>query len=107
MAAGGADLARQVTLSIAWAAYAVALLVAGINRRYPLLRYLAILLLAVTIGKVFFVDLAQLDRVYRIVSVIGLGVLLLVASYLYQRFLTDEPGSGDAGESQQQEGGGS
>lgn len=98
MAAGEADLARQVTLSIAWAAYAVALLVAGINRRYPLLRYLAILLLAVTIGKVFFVDLAQLDRVYRIVSVIGLGVLLLAASYLYQRFMTDEPGSGDAGE---------
>jgi uncharacterized membrane protein len=92
MAAGAADLARQVTLSIAWAAYAVGLLVAGIVRRYALARYLAILLFAVTIGKVFFVDLAQLDRIYRIFSVIGLGVLLLVASFLYQRFLADEPG---------------
>lgn len=90
MAAGAADLARQVTLSIAWAAYAVALLVAGIVARYALARYLAIILFAATIGKVFFVDLAELDRLYRIVSVIGLGVLLLVASYLYQRFVSDD-----------------
>ena len=38
-------------------------------------------------------DLAQLDRVYRILSVIGLGVLLLVASFLYQRLLADDPGA--------------
>lgn len=95
MAAGAADLARQVTLSIAWAGYAVVLLVAGIRARYALARYLAILLFAVTIGKVFFVDLAQLDRLYRIVSVIGLGILLLLASYLYQRYMS---GDGDEGE---------
>lgn len=98
MAAGAADLARQVTLSIAWAAYAVGLLLAGILRRYALSRYLAILLFAVTIGKVFFVDLAQLDRVYRILSVIGLGVLLLVASFLYQRFLADDQGAPPPGD---------
>lgn len=90
MAGGAADLARQVTLSIVWAAYGVVLVAAGIARRYAPIRYLAITLLAGTIGKVFFVDLAQLDRVYRVLSVIGLGVLLIVASYLYQRFLTDE-----------------
>jgi uncharacterized membrane protein len=97
MAGGAADLARQVTLSIAWAAYAVALLVAGILRRYALVRYLAILLFAVTIAKVFFVDLAELDRLYRIISVVGLGVLLLVASYLYQRFMGDEGEGGTPG----------
>jgi uncharacterized membrane protein len=46
---------------------------------------------------VFFVDLAQLDRVYRVLSVIGLGVLLIVASYLYQRFMADEDDAGGAG----------
>ena len=30
--------------------------------------------------------MAELERVYRIVSVIGLGVMLLATSYLYQRF---------------------
>jgi uncharacterized membrane protein len=32
------------------------------------------------------VDLARLDRIWRILSVIALGLLLLGASYLYQRF---------------------
>ena len=63
-------------------------------------RYLAIALLAGTIGKVFLVDLAQLDRVYRVLSVIGLGVLLIVASYCHQRFMADDDGpEGTAGES--------
>jgi uncharacterized membrane protein len=39
----------------------------------------------VTIVKVFAVDLAQLDRIYRVLSVIGLGLTLLATSYLYQR----------------------
>jgi len=34
---------------------------------------------------VFFVDLAELDRIYRVMSVIGLGILLLLTSWLYQR----------------------
>jgi uncharacterized membrane protein len=40
---------------------------------------------AVTIVKVFAVDLAELDRLYRVASIIGLGVLLLVTAFLYQR----------------------
>jgi uncharacterized membrane protein len=34
---------------------------------------------------VFFADLAQLQRIYRVLSIMGLGVLLLLTSYLYQR----------------------
>jgi uncharacterized membrane protein len=90
MAAGAADLARQVTLSIVWASFALVLVAVGIARSYAPIRYLAIVLFAVTIGKVLLVDLASLDRVYRVLSVLGLGVLLIVASYLYQRFLSDE-----------------
>jgi uncharacterized membrane protein len=79
-------LARGATLSLAWAAYATAAIVVGIRRRYAPIRYFAILLFAITILKVFVVDMAELERVYRIVSVIGLGVMLLATSYLYQRF---------------------
>ena len=39
----------------------------------------------ITIVKVFAIDLAQLDRLYRVLSVIGLGVTLLLTSYLYQK----------------------
>jgi len=86
-----ADVARaeQVALSVAWALYAVALVFAGIRRRFAPARYLAILLFGVVVGKVLFVDIAGLDRLYRMLSVLGVGVLLLVASYLYQRSASD------------------
>jgi hypothetical protein len=40
---------------------------------------------AFTIGKVFLYDVSELDRGYRIVSFIVLGVLLLAISFMYQR----------------------
>jgi len=49
------------------------------------IRYFAMVVFAVTTAKVFFVDLAELDRIYRVMSVIGLGILLLLTSWLYQR----------------------
>jgi uncharacterized membrane protein len=47
-------------------------------------RWLAILLFALTSGNCF-VDMANLERVYRICSIIGLGIALLVTSYIDQR----------------------
>jgi len=79
-------LARGAMLSVTWAAYATAAIVAGIRRRYAPVRYFAMVVFALTIAKVFFVDMAELERAYRIVSIIGLGVMLLATSYLYQRF---------------------
>ncbi len=46
---------------------------------------MALLLLSATTLKVFFWDLASLDRIYRIVSFIVLGAILLAVSYLYQK----------------------
>jgi hypothetical protein len=81
--------AEQVALSVMWALYAVALVFAGIKRRFAPARYLAILLFGIVVAKVLFVDIAGLDRFYRMLSVLGVGVLLLVASYLYQRSAGD------------------
>jgi uncharacterized membrane protein len=36
--------------------------------------------------KVFAIALAELDQIYRVASIIGLGVMLLMTSYLYHRF---------------------
>ena len=83
--AADAELARQMMLSATWAAYAAALTAAGIRRRYAPVRYLALVVFGATVLKVFLVDFSQLDSVYRIVSSVVLGLLLLAASYLYQR----------------------
>lgn len=80
-----ARLSREAMISILWAVYATGLIMAGLRRHYTPIRYLAIVVFGLTVIKVFAVDLASLDRLYRVASVIGLGVLLLVASYLYQR----------------------
>jgi uncharacterized membrane protein len=91
----GADavwFARQMSISIAWAVYAMALIVAGFRKRLPALRYLAIALFTVTIVKVFAFDLARLDQIYRVLSVIGLAIALLVTSFLYHRSRRNEAG---------------
>jgi uncharacterized membrane protein len=38
---------------------------------------------------VFAVDLSELDRIYRVLSIIGLGITLLVTSYLYQKLSSE------------------
>ena len=78
-------LGRQLTLSISWALYATGLIIVGLWRQYAPIRYLAMTVFAVTIVKVFFFDLDELEQIYRVLSVIGLGVLLLLTSYLYNR----------------------
>jgi uncharacterized membrane protein len=64
---------------------ATALLIVGFVRRRPILRYSALGLYIVTIGKMFLYDLAALQTLYRIVSFVILGLLLLFASILYQK----------------------
>jgi len=89
---------------VTWAAYATTLVVVGLRRQFAPLRIFAMVVLALTIAKVFTVDLAQLQRVYRVASMLGLGVMLLLTSYLYQksragtRIGSPEP-NGDEGES--------
>jgi uncharacterized membrane protein len=78
-------LTGEVMTSVTWAAYATALIVVGLYRRYAPVRYFGIGLFAITILKVFFGDLAHLQQIYRVLSVMGLGLLLLLTSWLYQR----------------------
>jgi len=85
MAAASAGLAEQLTLSVTWAVYAVVLIAIGIRRNYAPARYFAIALFGLTVAKVLMNDIAGLDRFYRMLTVLAVGVLLLVASYLYQR----------------------
>jgi uncharacterized membrane protein len=81
-----ANLALLASLSVAWGVYGTALVIVGIMRRYAPIRYLAIALLLLTVGKVFLVDLSELGGVYRIIGFMGLGACLLLGAWLYQRY---------------------
>ncbi len=78
--------AQNLSLTALWAVYAVALLVIGILKRWRLIRVGGLMLLTITIIKVFAYDVFTLERVYRIIAFISLGVLLLVSAYLYHRY---------------------
>jgi uncharacterized membrane protein len=78
-------IARDFTYSALWMAYGAMLMVVGFSRRSAFVRWQALVLIAFTIGKVFLYDVSELDRGFRIVSFIVLGVLLLAISFMYQR----------------------
>lgn len=78
--------AYKLWVSILWGAYALALIGYGLRRQKRHLRIGAIGLLAATLLKLFFYDLAHLNTLSKTIVFISLGVILLVASYLYQRF---------------------
>jgi hypothetical protein len=96
-AARDSHFARELMLSATWAIYAAALIGAGIRKAYAPIRYFGIGLFAVTIVKVFGLDMAELDKIYRVSSMIVLGVMLLATSYVYNRFrsqIVSRPESG-------------
>ncbi len=78
--------ATHMTLSVVWTLYAIGLVAAGFIRKNKPLRLMSMAIFGITILKVFLFDLANLHTVYRIVSFIGVGGLLVVVSYLYQRY---------------------
>lgn len=76
---------RAGGLTLLWALYALALLLAGLRSGVRGLRYAGLALFAVVVGKVFFLDLAGLESIYRIIAFIVLGIVLFLAALLYLR----------------------
>ena len=81
------SLAQDLTYTIGWAAFAIAMLVAGIAFHTRSARVAAIALLVVTIFKCFLHDLGRLGGLYRIASFLGLAVALVMVSVLLQKFV--------------------
>jgi uncharacterized membrane protein len=79
---------RDMTYSIAWALFALILLVIGIVKKVPASRYAGLALLSITLLKLFFHDLAHIKELYRIGALIGVAVIAMLASLAYQRFFS-------------------
>ncbi|MEM1443358.1 MAG: DUF2339 domain-containing protein, partial [Verrucomicrobiota bacterium] len=89
---------RRGGISIFWAIFGLALLLTGISKSKALMRGLGLVLMGIVILKVFVIDLAGLDQLYRIIAFIVLGVVILLGSFLYlkyrHRFLMEEESEG-------------
>jgi uncharacterized membrane protein len=75
----------QVLLSAYWSVLGFAALLYGLVRDLRPLRLAGFALLALAIAKVFLFDLSTLESIYRVLSFIALGLLLLAAAFAYQR----------------------
>jgi uncharacterized membrane protein len=84
------SFARDITYTIAWALFALALLLVGIRRGLTVVRYAGLGLLGTALAKLFFHDLFEIGQLYRIGALAVVAVIALVASVLYQRFLGKE-----------------
>lgn len=74
--------------SAIWLMTGLGLLAYGIKFRDQTVRFAALGFLTLTIGKVFLVDAANLQGIYRILSFFGLGVSLIGLSVFYTRYMT-------------------
>lgn len=73
--------------SVIWMLTGLALLAAGIKFRHKALRKAAMVFIALSVCKVFLIDAAELEGLYRVFSFLGLGVSLIGLSFFYTRFV--------------------
>jgi uncharacterized membrane protein len=79
--------AEQYTYSIAWLGFGVVLLGIGIVVNSQRARLASAAVIALTIAKAFLVDMSTLTGVYRALSFICLGLVLVAIGWFYQRIL--------------------
>jgi uncharacterized membrane protein len=78
--------ARRFGLTAFWAIFSFGMIALGIWKKRKMVRVFAIILFGITLVKLLAYDIANLSTGYKIIAFILLGVLLLVVSFLYQRF---------------------
>ncbi len=74
-----------MALSVVWGLYAVIWLLVGFWKKVREFRIAALGLLAIVALKVVLVDMSSVQQIYRIISFVVLGVIMISASYLYHR----------------------
>jgi len=87
LSSGETTAAEQYSYSIAWLTVGVVLLGVGILLNSERARLASAAVIALTILKAFLVDMSTLTGVYRALSFICLGLVLVGIGWLYQRVL--------------------
>lgn len=89
----GSEQAYKLGLSILWGSYSLLLIILGIWKRKKYLRIGAIILFGGTLAKLFFYDISHLDTIAKTIVFVSLGVILLIISFLYNKYkaiITDQ-----------------
>ena len=82
----------KLGLTILWGGYAILLVVLGIFKRKKYQRISGIILVGFTLLKLFFYDTTHLDTLHKTIVFVLLGILLLIASFLYNKYTKEIEG---------------
>lgn len=83
---GGATQSNKLAISILWGLYSLFLISVGIWKKNKPLRIGAIVLFGATLFKLFLYDISQLNTVAKTIVFVSLGVLLLIISFMYNKY---------------------
>jgi uncharacterized membrane protein len=78
-------LTAQMALSALWAVFALVQLAVGLRLQHPPLRWLALGLFALTLGKVMLIDTSRLDGMYRVGAFFALSLMMAAGAWAYQK----------------------
>jgi uncharacterized membrane protein len=78
--------AERVALSLVWLGYGLVVLVWGVACRSALARTISLVVLGLAALKIFIYDTTALPDLYRFISFLVLGVILLGVGYVYHRY---------------------
>lgn len=73
--------------SVAWLVFGIGLLLLGTLRNNKMIRVASLLVMILTVGKVFLYDASALEGLLRVFSFFGLGLSLMALSWFYTRFV--------------------
>ena len=73
-------------LTVSWAVLAAGLFTAGFVWRERMHRWLGLFVLACAVGRVFVSDVWKLETIYRILSFMALGIVLLALGFIYTKY---------------------
>ncbi|WP_313580763.1 DUF2339 domain-containing protein [Chishuiella sp.] len=79
------DIFRLILLPICWAIIGFSFLFIGIKKQLKTFPLLGLILFVLIILKLYFIDVWQMSNVFRIISFIVLGILILLTSFTYQK----------------------
>lgn len=80
-----ADIFRMILLPIIWAVLGFGLMYFGLKKQLKGFPIVGIILFGLIILKLYLIDVWEMSNVYRIISFIVLGILILFTSFMYQK----------------------
>ena len=82
----GYKSADKLGLSILWGVFSLILIIIGIWNKLKYLRVAAIILFGITLLKLSIYDIRGMDSLSKTIVFISLGILLLIISFLYNKY---------------------